>query len=166
MAERALEMTSGPYYTNADLQHFLGTEEFFTIPLGSKDEGLQPDGTVKRRNIQDGNRAGLSGLIHKHTWTKGELPGIQDQRHGMAVCHQTRTKIITLKFDIRKAHRRTAVPPHEWRYLVVTLYDRHGTPEWWVNLVHTYGVASAQHYWGRTAALFLRLLYQLLGPDL
>ena len=32
--------------------------------------------------------------------------------------------------------------------------------------MHTYGVASAQHYWGRKAALFLRLLYKLLGPDL
>ena len=84
----------------------------------------------------------------------------------MAVCRQTRTPIITLKFDISKAHRRTAVPKHEWKYLVVTLYDSHGTPEWWVNLAHTYGVASAQHYWGRTAALFLRLLYQVLGPEL
>ncbi len=43
--------------------------------------------------------------------------------------------------------------------MVVQLTDEQGTPEYWVNLVHTYGVASAQHYWGRTAACFVRLQY-------
>ena len=28
----------------------------------------------------------------------------------------------------------------------------------WINLVGTYGVASAQYYWGRMAGLILRLL--------
>ena len=36
--------------------------------------------------------------------------------------------------------------------------------EWWINKVGTYGMASAQLYWGRTAALILRLLY-LLFPQ-
>ena len=33
--------------------------------------------------------------------------------------------------------------------------------EWWVNKVGTYGMASAQSYWGRLAALLLRVLYAL-----
>ena len=31
--------------------------------------------------------------------------------------------------------------------------------EWWVNKVGTYGTASAQLYWGRMAALLLRIVY-------
>ena len=31
----------------------------------------------------------------------------------------------------------------------------------WINLVGTYGVASAQLYWGRMAGLILRILYNL-----
>ena len=37
--------------------------------------------------------------------------------------------------------------------------------EWWVNKVGTYGMASAQLYWGRMAALFMRILYSLF-PEL
>ena len=33
--------------------------------------------------------------------------------------------------------------------------------DWWVNKVGTYGMASAQSYWGRLAALLLRVLYAL-----
>ena len=33
--------------------------------------------------------------------------------------------------------------------------------QWWVNKVGTYGVASAQLYWGRMAALLLRILYAM-----
>ena len=32
---------------------------------------------------------------------------------------------------------------------------------WWVNKVGPYGMAGAQLYWGRTAALILRILYDL-----
>ena len=31
----------------------------------------------------------------------------------------------------------------------------------WINLVGTYGLASAQYYWGRMAGLILRLLYNI-----
>ena len=84
----------------------------------------------------------------------------------MAVCQQRGTRVITIKYDLSKAHRRTAALVKDRKYLVVRIPDADGRPAVWVNLVHTYGIASAQHYWGRTAALFLRLLYQLLGPDL
>ena len=35
----------------------------------------------------------------------------------------------------------------------------------WINMVGTYGVASAQFYWGRMAGLILRILYNL-GPEI
>jgi len=61
-----------------------------------------------------------------------------------------------LKADVSKAHRRVKVLPQDWRYQVAVIKGRY-----WVNKVGTYGMASAQLYWGRVAALVLRLLYAL-----
>jgi hypothetical protein len=36
----------------------------------------------------------------------------------------------------------------------------------WVNLVGTYGVASAQFYWGRMAGLLIRLSYHIVEHSL
>ena len=44
----------------------------------------------------------------------------------------------------------------DWRFQVASLGE-----EWWVNKVGTYGMASAQSYWGRLAALLLRVLHAL-----
>ena len=55
-----------------------------------------------------------------------------------------------------KAHRRIKVQSNEWRYQVAQLDG-----EWWINKVGTYGMASAQLYWGRMAALLLRLCYMV-----
>ena len=46
--------------------------------------------------------------------------------------------------------------PAEWKYQVARLGN-----EWWINKVGTYGMASAQIYWGRMAALLLRLVYHI-----
>ena len=59
-----------------------------------------------------------------------------------------------LKADVTKAHRRIKILLQEWRYQVAQLGD-----EWWVNTVSTYGMASAQLYWGRLAAILLRIVY-------
>ena len=61
---------------------------------------------------------------------------------------------VLLKADVTKAHRRIKVLLQEWRYQVAQLGD-----ERWVNTVGTYGMASAQLYWGRLAAILLRLAY-------
>ena len=44
----------------------------------------------------------------------------------------------------------------DWKYQVAKLRDKY-----WINKVGTYGIASAQLYWGRLAALFLRILGHL-----
>ena len=46
--------------------------------------------------------------------------------------------------------------PKDWKYQVACIQNR-----WWVNRVGTYGMASAQLYWGRKASLVLRLLYYI-----
>ena len=63
---------------------------------------------------------------------------------------------IILKADVIKAHRRIKVLPKDWKYQVACIQNR-----WWVNRVGTYGMASAQLYWGRKASLVLRLLYYI-----
>ena len=63
---------------------------------------------------------------------------------------------IILKADVTKAHRRIKVLPKDWKYQVACIQKR-----WWVNRVGTYGMASAQLYWGRKASLVLRLLYYI-----
>ena len=63
---------------------------------------------------------------------------------------------IILKADVTKAHRRIKVLQKDWKYQVACIQNR-----WWVNRVGTYGMASAQLYWGRQASLVLRLLYYI-----
>ena len=64
------------------------------------------------------------------------------------------TILLLLKADVSKAHRRIKILPSGWKYQVAQIDQ-----QWWVNKVGTYGVASAQLYWGRLAAVLLRLLY-------
>ena len=63
---------------------------------------------------------------------------------------------LLLKADVSKAHRRIKILRSGWKYQVAQIDQL-----WWVNKVGTYGVASAQLYWGRMAALLLRTLYAL-----
>ena len=44
----------------------------------------------------------------------------------------------------------------DWKCMVASIKEL-----FWVNMVGTYGVASAQLYWGRLAALLVRLTYHL-----
>ena len=65
-------------------------------------------------------------------------------------------KLTLFKADARKAHRRIKVLRKDWKFMVAEIKDR-----MCVNKCGTYGVASAQWYWGRMAALLIRLCYQL-----
>ena len=68
---------------------------------------------------------------------------------------------LLLKADVSKAHRRIKILRSGWKYQVAQIDQ-----QWWVNKVGTYGVASAQLYWGRMAALLLRILYALFPEHL
>ena len=67
---------------------------------------------------------------------------------------QKTTTWAILKADVMKAHRRIKIAKDGWRFQVAQLDG-----EWWANKVGTYGMASAQLYWGRMAAVLLRLCY-------
>lgn len=63
---------------------------------------------------------------------------------------------IILKADLAKAHRRIKILKKDWKYQVALINGKV-----WINKVGTYGIASAQLYWGRLASLKLRILYFL-----
>ena len=75
-----------------------------------------------------------------------------------SVCHWPKkdSTFLLLKADVSKAHRRIKILKSGWKYQVAQIDQ-----QWWVNKVGTYGVASAQLYWGRMAALLLRILNSL-----
>ena len=56
---------------------------------------------------------------------------------------------MLLKADVSKAHRRIKILRPGWKYQVAQIDQ-----QWWVNKVGTYGVASAQLYWGEWLLYF------------
>lgn len=74
------------------------------------------------------------------------------------------TKYIALVSDVSKAHRRIPVREQDWGLQACSISPQPKdlrTEEWPIllNLVGTYGVASAAWYWGRFGALALRLVF-------
>ena len=103
-----------------------------------------------------------SSLRGQHPQGKGPQPprhGTPWTSRGEPLTWQPPTQgetFIILKADVTKAHRRIKVLQKDWKYQVACIQNR-----WWVNRVGTYGMASAQLYWGRKASLVLRLLYYI-----
>ena len=134
----------------------------------------------KIRTVFDGSIIFVNQWIQKNTTEKTTCPTVQDLlwalsclRHGDSGPGLTAKDGLEggagasgpdappsdwtiLKLDVSKAHRRIKVQRSSWKYQVAKLNGRY-----FVNKVGTYGIASAQLYWGRMAALLLRLLYSL-----
>ena len=140
-------------------------------PLAAIDEG------DKIRTIYDGSWGHANSHIQQNTVEKTTAPTVMDcvqaihwlttkkEKTSGTVASCTdlawqpphrQTTWALLKADVSKAHRRIKVQSNEWRYQVAQLDG-----EWWINKVGTYGMASAQLYWGRMAALLLRLCYMV-----
>ena len=117
-------------------------------PLG-KPEGRYLD---KLRTIRDATVNQVNKWIRLHQLEKTTSPGLHEALYAMFFCRFQKTTL--LKLDITKAHRRIKILPKDWKYMVAVIGD-----EYWINTVGAYGVASAQLYWGRMAALLTRLLY-------
>ena len=140
-------------------------------PLAAIDEG------DKIRTIYDGSWGHANSHIQQNTVEKTTAPTVMDcvqAIHWLNTTKETpsgtvasgtdlawhpphkQTTWAILKADVSKAHRRIKVKSDEWHYQVAQLDG-----EWWINKVGTYGMASAQLYWGRMAALLLRLCYMV-----
>ena len=144
-------------------------EDLCPGPLAGIDEG------DKIRTIYDGSVGGANDTIRNQTVERTTAPTVLDRVQALHWLHaaaaegppsqgapgpekevvkpppegwlwpEPGTRRVLLKADVTKAHRRVKVLRKDW----------------WVNKVGTYGMASAQSYWGRLAALLLRVLYAL-----
>ena len=138
-------------------------------PMAAIDEG------DKIRTIYDGSWGGANAHIQANTDERTTAPTVMDCLHGIHWLQASQKEPghkklpyahwdwpkqddqwMLLKADVTKAHRRVKILAPEWRYQVAKLGD-----EWWINKVGTYGMASAQLYWGRLASALLRLLYHV-----
>ena len=148
-------LVEGPFHSKQEVKHYLLGQDPVLLPLGAKAE------KDKTRSIQDGSAPGTNARIQRNCITRIQLPGIQDARAISAIAHKRKIRLGLLQIDFSQAHRRVPILPKDHRYLVVQILH-----VYWVNLVGTYGVASAQFYWGRMAGLLIRLAYHIVEHSL
>jgi hypothetical protein len=137
-------------------------------PLAAIDEG------DKIRTIYDGSWGQANSHIQQNTVEKTTAPTIMDcvqAIHWLNTTKEKSTGAVASGTDLgwHPSHKQTTwailkadvfkVQSNEWRYQVAQLDG-----EWWINKVGTYGMASAQPYWGRMAALLLRWCYMMFPP--
>ena len=156
-------MVAGPF-TEAQAAAFCNckTDELCFGALGAVDE------LDKIRTIHDASINGVNAHIRKNSPEKTTAPTLMDGMRALHWLHKFEKDIahgasgpnanplMLLKIDVKAAHRRCKIQKNDWKYQVAQ--TKMGV---WVNMVGTYGVASAQLRWGRLAAIFLRLLYYL-----
>ena len=111
----------------------------------------------KIRTIHDATATGVNDRIRNNQKEKTTAPTVVDFLHTRAVDKFTgRGRVKLLKADVSKAHRRIKIRKQDWKYITAKVGD-----DIYVNKVGTYGVASAQYYWGRMAALIIRLMHEI-----
>eukprot|EP00439_Symbiodinium_sp_Y106_P058689 s3382_g8.t1 len=108
----------------------------------------------KVRSIFDATVLGVNDNIRANTDKKTTAPTLYDLL--FAKLHLLEKNLTLFKSDVSKARRRIKVLKKHWKYMVAKIKDK-----FWVNKVGTYGVASAQLYWGRLAAVLTRLSYHI-----
>ncbi len=123
--------------------------------IAGKPEGRYMD---KLRTIHDATVNMVNEWIQKHLHEKTTAPTLHDVLTVLHILDDT--NVVLFKLDITKAHRRIKVRRSDWKYITAKVGN-----QVWVNKCGTYGVSSAQYYWGRMAALTIRILYALF-PDI
>ena len=162
--EKDLGMVEGPFDA-AEAAKVCGcsVQDLCTGALGAVEE------SDKVRTIFDGTVIFVNEWIRRLCREKTTAPTLADALQALhwltsfgqgALANSSDKPLpqryVLLKADVSKAHRRVKIQRKDWKYQIAKINGKY-----WVNKVGTYGVASAQLYWGRSAALKLRLLYYL-----
>ena len=108
----------------------------------------------KVRTVLNATIVGVNDNIRSHINKKTTSPTLHDllwERGQM-----TDEDLSLFKSDVSKAHRRIKIRRQDWKHMIATIKNL-----FWVNMVGTYGVASAQFYWSRVAAMLTRLTYHI-----
>ncbi|CAE7471849.1 MKK3, partial [Symbiodinium sp. CCMP2592] len=149
LEEKLLEMVAGPLSEQEAAD--LCACDVAELCVGAM-AGIQE--LDKVRTIFDASVIGVNDNIRANTDKKTTAPTLYDLL--FAWLHLASKDLTLFKSDVSKAHRRIKVLKKHWRYMVAKIKKK-----FWVNKVGTYGVASAQLYWGRLAAILTRLSYQI-----
>ena len=95
---------------------------------------------------------------------KQRSPGAREKRYLLSYYKKRGDVVFSLVGDISKAHRRFLHDPAEHGLLACRV--KHSDNFIFVNKVGTFGVASASYWWGRLAGSGIRLVHELLGPEM
>ena len=95
---------------------------------------------------------------------KQRSPGAREKLYLLDYYKRKKQVIFSLVGDISKAHRRFLHHPSERGLLACKVNPKDKFI--YINRVGTFGVASASYWWGRIAGSGLRLVHELLGPEL
>ena len=153
-------------------------------------EDEEKKGWIKKMSLQEARSrygsdvqvASLGAVPKDPSW--GEIRVVHDGTHGIAVntqikqpnrmtfpqCDDLEVAAEALKksgakekmlfaFDIKAAHRLIPIQEEDWALQSFRLEEK---DELYVNMVGTFGVASAAFWWGRAAAVIFRVFHRVL----
>ena len=95
---------------------------------------------------------------------KQRSPGAREKRYLLAYYKARKDVVFSLVGDISKAHRRFLHDPAEHGLLACRI--KQSDDFIFINKVGTFGVASASYWWGRIAGAGIRLVHEVLGPEM
>ena len=117
----------------------------------------------KRRLIHDATHGTkLNNRIRCRDKTRS--PSAREKQYLLAYFQKNRCSVFSLVGDISKAHRRFLHSPEERGLLACRVLDT--DDHLYINNVGTFGVACASYWWGRIAGAGIRLVHELLGPQM
>ena len=95
---------------------------------------------------------------------KVRSPCEREKQYLLAYFQLLRVSVFSLVGDISKAHRRFLHAPEERGLLACRVSD--DDPYVYINKVGTFGLACASYWWSRIAGSGVRLVHELLGPQM
>eukprot|EP00435_Cladocopium_sp_Y103_P058340 s2357_g20.t1 len=95
---------------------------------------------------------------------KTRSPSAREKQYLLAYFQQLKRSVFSLVGDISKAHRRFLHSPEERGLLACRILET--DDHIYINNVGTFGVACASYWWGRIAGAGIRLVHELLGPEM
>ena len=95
---------------------------------------------------------------------KVRSPSAREKQYLLAYFQLKRASVFSLVGDISKAHRRFLHDPDERGLLACRVED--DDDHIYVNNVGTFGLACASYWWSRIAGAGVRLVHELLGPEM
>ena len=148
---QAEQMCGGPLVHGA-----LGAvEEFNCLPTGEKVR-------EKHLTIHDGTAVGVNPRIQRNLMGRTTLPSVHEALHIMKMSQKSaQSRLDMFGLDVRSAHRQCLLDHKELRFATARLAE----DEVYVNAVCTYGIASAQWWWGSQGAALHRIILHFSEGD-